>query len=125
MDTDRLSRRSATILLYEDLAESSVPLITVPITLACVHYHPAPVDPCPCFEDAIAILSVLLGGIIGQWWEVRYDLVPSALSRQIWGQGVVSGVAIVVERLVVGTSCSRVCRSGLSRQVSPFYSAGG
>jgi len=32
-----------------------------------VHFHPQPVDDCPCFEDAIAFVSVILGGFVARW----------------------------------------------------------
>jgi hypothetical protein len=44
-----------------------VPLILIPLTLLAVHKHPQPVDDCPCFEDAIAILSVLMGVFLSHW----------------------------------------------------------
>ncbi|KIM45566.1 hypothetical protein M413DRAFT_430272 [Hebeloma cylindrosporum] len=44
-----------------------VPLILIPLYLLAVHYHPQPVDDCPCFEDSIAILSVVLGVYVSRW----------------------------------------------------------
>lgn len=44
-----------------------VPLILVPLCLFAVHVHPQPVDDCPCFEDAIAMLSVILGCLVSRW----------------------------------------------------------
>jgi hypothetical protein len=44
-----------------------VPLILIPLTLLAVHKHPQPVDDCPCFEDAIAIMSVLMGVFLSHW----------------------------------------------------------
>ncbi|KAF4616785.1 hypothetical protein D9613_008874 [Agrocybe pediades] len=44
-----------------------VPLILIPLCLLAVHHHPQPVDDCPCFEDAIAILSVYLGALVSRW----------------------------------------------------------
>ncbi|KAF8970350.1 PAP2 superfamily-domain-containing protein [Flammula alnicola] len=44
-----------------------VPLILIPLCLLAVHIHPQPVDDCPCFEDAIAILSVVLGALVSRW----------------------------------------------------------
>lgn len=79
-----------------------VPLLGIPLTLACVHYHPEPVDPCPCFEDAIAVLSVMLGGVLGHWYEVRNGLVATALATEVWGRGPIIGATIVLERLVLG-----------------------
>jgi hypothetical protein len=44
-----------------------VPLILIPMCLLLVHHHPQPVDDCPCFEDSIAILSVVLGVFVSRW----------------------------------------------------------
>ncbi|KAF8156625.1 PAP2 superfamily-domain-containing protein [Crassisporium funariophilum] len=44
-----------------------IPLILIPICLLAVHKHPQPVDDCPCFEDAIAFASVLLGALVSRW----------------------------------------------------------
>lgn len=44
-----------------------VPLILIPLCLLAVNQHPQPVDDCPCFEDAIAFGSVVLGILLGKW----------------------------------------------------------
>ncbi|KAG6845005.1 hypothetical protein H0H87_001777 [Tephrocybe sp. NHM501043] len=44
-----------------------VPLILIPLCLLAVNQHPQPVDDCPCFEDAIAFGSVVLGALVGSW----------------------------------------------------------
>ncbi len=44
-----------------------IPLILVPLCLLAVHKHPQPVDDCPCFEDAIAFASVVLGAFLSHW----------------------------------------------------------
>ncbi|KAF8869396.1 PAP2 superfamily-domain-containing protein [Infundibulicybe gibba] len=44
-----------------------VPLILIPLCLLAVNQHPQPVDDCPCFEDAIAFASVVLGALVGRW----------------------------------------------------------
>lgn len=49
-----------------------VPLILIPFTLLAVNQHPQPVDDCPCFEDAIAFASVVLGSLVGKWAAVYY-----------------------------------------------------
>ncbi|KAL4068629.1 hypothetical protein V8B97DRAFT_1918710 [Scleroderma yunnanense] len=46
---------------------ASVPYIVTPMCLLLVHFHPQPVDDCPCFEDAIAFVSVILGASIARW----------------------------------------------------------
>ncbi|KAJ7484275.1 sphingosine-1-phosphate phosphatase [Mycena latifolia] len=56
-----------------------VPLTLIPLALLAVNQHPQPVDDCPCFEDAIAIGSVMLGMLVGRWGAVRWGVpVPGA-----------------------------------------------
>ncbi|KAF9226198.1 hypothetical protein BS17DRAFT_729195 [Gyrodon lividus] len=52
----------------------SVPYTLVPACLLLVHYHPQPVDDCPCFEDAIAFVSVILGVLLARWHSVYVGL---------------------------------------------------
>ncbi|KAJ7034573.1 sphingosine-1-phosphate phosphatase [Mycena alexandri] len=51
-----------------------VPLTLIPLGLLAVNQHPQPVDDCPCFEDAIAFGSVVLGMYVGQWGAVKWGL---------------------------------------------------
>ncbi|KAG6887473.1 hypothetical protein C0992_012125 [Termitomyces sp. T32_za158] len=44
-----------------------VPFILVTLCLLAINQHPQPVDDCPCFEDAIAFGSVVLGALVGSW----------------------------------------------------------
>jgi hypothetical protein len=44
-----------------------VPLVIVPLGLFLVHAHTEPIDDCPCFEDAIAFVSVIMGTTLGRW----------------------------------------------------------
>jgi hypothetical protein len=59
-----------------------VPLILIPLCLLAVHHHPQPVDDCPCFEDAIAILSVVLGCLVSHW-AMRFIKVAPELTTQV------------------------------------------
>jgi len=56
-----------------------------------VHYHPQPVDDCPCFEDAIAFVSVILGVYLARWHSVYagldgkfFDAVMPGGQGDIW-----------------------------------------
>jgi len=53
-----------------------VPIAATSICLLMVNQHPQPVDDCPCFEDAIAFLSVVLGDILGGWILFQYGVTP-------------------------------------------------
>ncbi|KAG1721651.1 PAP2 superfamily-domain-containing protein [Suillus lakei] len=68
----------------------SVPLTIIPICLLLVHYHPHPVDDCPCFEDAIAFVSVFLGIALCRWHSVYSGVDERFLSSVMPGpQGAV------------------------------------
>jgi len=63
----------------------SVPMIIVPLALVMVNQHPVPVDDCPCFEDAIAFVSVALGSLLGRWFSMRYGFGPDFFSDSMPG----------------------------------------
>ncbi|KAJ9480121.1 Dihydrosphingosine 1-phosphate phosphatase YSR3 [Pseudozyma hubeiensis] len=51
-----------------------VPAVIVPAGLLMVSVHPQPVDDCPCFEDAIAFVSVAMGVALARWC-LRFGIV--------------------------------------------------
>lgn len=64
-----------------------VPLIMIPLCLLAVNQHPQPVDDCPCFEDAIAFGSVVLGAQLGLWSRFKFHThlpVPSVMPGSGW-----------------------------------------
>lgn len=82
----------------------------VPLTLAMVHYHPQPVEDCPCFEDAIAMISVELGGIMAVWSEVRgMSSITSAEARPIFQHGYILGLIWLIARIAIGQ-----CRANMA-----------
>ena len=90
-------------LSEQSLMHQSVPTITILLTLALVHFHPEPVDDCPCFEDAIAILSVVLGSYVGHWLSTQPDAnLPPAPSLTTYGG--VLGLTIALIRVTTGES---------------------
>jgi len=78
----------------EDLVESwlinagwIVPMTIIPLALIMVNQHPVPVDDCPCFEDAIAFVSVLMGSLLGRWYAVQNGFDQSFFSTSMPGSG--------------------------------------
>ncbi|KAL1724282.1 hypothetical protein EV715DRAFT_244770 [Schizophyllum commune] len=51
-----------------------VPFIIIPLCLLAINQHPQPVDDCPCFEDAIAVGSVMVGALVGRWGMMYFGL---------------------------------------------------
>lgn len=45
----------------------STPLIIISGYLLLIHFHAEPVDDCPCFDDSVAFIGVLIGLDISQW----------------------------------------------------------
>lgn len=77
----------------------------LPLTLAAVHYHPQPVDDCPCFEDAIAVLAVVLGTFMGHWYWARQTDVQACFERSYMHENVLKGVSVGVLRVFIGELC--------------------
>lgn len=89
---------------YDILAHHAVPMVSIPLTLSLVHYHPETVDDCPCFEDAIAILAVMLGSGLGHWYSARQDVASAWNSRtSMWSEGHVFALGNGAVRIVIGT----------------------
>ncbi|KAM5541821.1 hypothetical protein V8D89_004550 [Ganoderma adspersum] len=62
-----------------------VPAVIVPLCLYLVHRHPQPVDDCPCFEDAIAFVSVVMGMFVARWYMEHYGFDESFFARPMPG----------------------------------------
>lgn len=59
-----------------------LPVCTILASLLLVNQHPQPIDDCPCFEDAIACLAVLLGVTISRWHAAWLGLdIPSGFFK--------------------------------------------
>ncbi|THH08409.1 hypothetical protein EW145_g2722 [Phellinidium pouzarii] len=52
---------------YSWLPSWGGPLVIALLCGLMVHRHPQPVDDCPCFEDAIAFVSVIAGVLVSHW----------------------------------------------------------
>ncbi|KAG9093255.1 hypothetical protein FS749_014775 [Ceratobasidium sp. UAMH 11750] len=58
-----------------------VPITVLATGLFVVHRHAEPVDDCPCFEDAIAFVSVVMGAMLARWHFAQFILAPSQLTE--------------------------------------------
>lgn len=53
-----------------------VPVTLFFVVLIMVTVHPQPLDDCPCFEDAIAFLAVVVGIFLSRWMNLTFGLLP-------------------------------------------------
>ncbi|GAA5992388.1 hypothetical protein JCM5350_005717 [Sporobolomyces pararoseus] len=79
-------------------------LFIIPSLLLLVTFHPQPAENCPCFEDAIAFLSVFAGILLGVAWN-PYKYADNTLGYQ-WRDltDISTWSAAVVSKLVIGVS---------------------
>lgn len=77
-------------------------LAIVPTLLLLVTFHPQPAENCPCFEDAIAFLSVFAGILSGVAWN-PYKYADNTLGYQ-WRDAKEVGFwsAAAIAKLVIG-----------------------
>ncbi|KAI0072156.1 PAP2-domain-containing protein [Panus rudis PR-1116 ss-1] len=64
----------------------AVPAVTIPLCLLLVNRHPQPVDDCPCFEDAIAFMSVVLGEFLTTWSLIKLRFDEDSFMRPMSGR---------------------------------------
>lgn len=94
-----------TVVLHHALhmVDEAVPMLSIPLTIALVHFHPEPVDDCPCFEDAIAVLSCTMGSFVGHWQVAKAGMTHLMSDHgSIMSGGFLSGIIIAVYRVVFG-----------------------
>lgn len=89
----------------------TVPAVTIPVCLLLVHKHPQPVDDCPCFEDAIAFMSVVMGEILIRWFMLHHGFhddhfFVKAMPGSDWADwvDVTTWMLMAVVKMVVGES---------------------
>ncbi|KAF7799313.1 hypothetical protein EIP86_010545 [Pleurotus ostreatoroseus] len=125
-------------VLYGDLVDRwlktggwIVPAVVIPFCLLCVHKHPEPVDDCPCFEDAIAFMSVVMGEFLTRWYMHQHGFDDGFFVRRMPGRPsgslaeMCSWWTIAAAKLVVGVMAifawRILAKSLLHRVLPPAY----
>ena len=54
-------------------ASSSRPVLSVIAMAIAVRFHPEPADNCPCFDDSLAFIGVVMGVTLGTWHYAQTD----------------------------------------------------
>ena len=76
------------------------PLIMTLFCLLLVNQHPSPVDDCPCFEDSVAFVSVILGIISAFWYSKRVPALNSDLFTSVTPGAALDSPAAIATWLV-------------------------
>ncbi|KAJ8514226.1 hypothetical protein ONZ45_g8224 [Pleurotus djamor] len=77
------------------------PLVLMPLFFLSVNQHPQPVDDCPCFEDAIAFISVVFGCLTARWtmrdWKTSTFHTHSVMPGSGWMFDHIDNVWVAVD----------------------------
>ncbi|CEP07772.1 hypothetical protein [Parasitella parasitica] len=85
--------------------------MAIPICLMLVSLHPDPMERCPCFEDSVCFMGVVIGLMPGSWlcnqtYYCNTGLSSSVLSTQIG----IMGALFLLVKLVAGVACLFIWR---------------
>lgn len=79
------------------------PLIVAAI-LGLITIHPQPLDPCPCFEDTVAMISVVQGFLLGHWLNGLLKINELAPLRTPSKHGLLLLYAMCAAKVLIGRS---------------------
>nr|CAG8632544.1 7692_t:CDS:10 [Entrophospora candida] len=79
-----------------------VPIGIIFIGIFTVYIFPEPVDDCPCFEDCVAFIGVLVGMIFGSWRHAKssYSLHGSGVANIPYDYNII-GFPISIARIIL------------------------
>ncbi|CAJ0885362.1 14755_t:CDS:2, partial [Entrophospora sp. SA101] len=80
-----------------------VPIGIIFIGIFTIYIFPEPVDDCPCFEDCVAFIGVLVGMIFGSWRHAKssYSLHGSGVANIPYDYNII-GFPISIARIIFG-----------------------
>ncbi|CAJ0751800.1 9463_t:CDS:2, partial [Entrophospora sp. SA101] len=82
-----------------------VPIGIIFIGIFTIYIFPEPVDDCPCFEDCVAFIGVLVGMIFGSWRHAKssYSLHGSGVANIPYDYNII-GFPISIARIIFESS---------------------
>ncbi|CAO3586308.1 unnamed protein product [Absidia cylindrospora] len=102
--------------------------LTIPICLALVGVHPDPIERCPCFEDSVCFMGVIMGVFPGSWMCNNAELCRLGLKSS--AESVSFGLVplfIVLMKVIIGVAMLFIwriaCKKGCYIILPPIYRA--
>lgn len=107
-----------------------IPIYTTLFNYFLIYIHVSPVDDCPCYDDSVAFIGVILGLEISHW---GYLKTPFSLDPSYGGVGVLDipysfaklGLIRTIARISVGVSLvvawKEISKPLLFKLLKPFY----
>ncbi|OAD67557.1 hypothetical protein PHYBLDRAFT_189030 [Phycomyces blakesleeanus NRRL 1555(-)] len=101
--------------------------LTIPLFLSLVGIHPDPLERCPCFEDSVCFMGVLIGLFPGSWLCQHTDICVMSLTSTATQQTGLKAGLIVLLKMVLGVSVLFVWRMACKKAcyviLPPIYRA--
>ncbi|CAO3650048.1 unnamed protein product [Cunninghamella echinulata] len=92
--------------------------LTIPICLIFVGIHPDPIERCPCFEDSVCFMGVVMGIYPGSWICYRSEICQLGLkSSALTSSFDLKDIALTLMKITIGVAllfiwrmaCKKVC----------------
>ncbi|CAO3656657.1 unnamed protein product [Mucor hiemalis] len=92
-------------------SESYWVFMAIPICLMLVSLHPDPMERCPCFEDSVCFMGVLIGLMPGSWLCNHTEYCNAGLSSSVLSTQVgLFGAIFLIVKLIAGVACLFIWR---------------
>jgi hypothetical protein len=124
---------TAFYLVYNDWMESWIfsgaytdIIIATLIVCILVRINPEPADDCPCFDDSVSFLGVVIGINLGAWHYAQTGLaldypIPSTVPFELAKIGLLKATLRIVLGVVVIFMWRATSKSGLLKVLPPFF----
>ncbi|KAH7395014.1 phosphatidic acid phosphatase type 2/haloperoxidase [Phaeosphaeria sp. MPI-PUGE-AT-0046c] len=124
---------TAFYLVYNDWMESWIfsgsytdIIIATLIVCVLVRINPEPADDCPCFDDSVSFLGVVIGINLGAWHYAQTGLaldypIPSTVPFELEKIGLLRAISRIVLGVVVIFLWRSTSKSALLKGLPPFF----
>jgi hypothetical protein len=124
---------TAFYLVFNDWMESwifsgSYPGICIATLIVCVmvRINPEPADDCPCFDDSVSFLGVVIGINLGAWHYAQTGLaldypIPSTVPFDLERMGLIKATVRIALGVVVIFLWRASAKSALLKGLPPFF----
>lgn len=122
------------ILLNPEYEHQWLPLAILAVVIGCIHFHAQPVDDCPCFDDSVAFIGVLMGLELCHYFAAKFTYVNQVINHSIGIDTTVTapfsfkelGIVKTLLRVLLGVMMivvwKTVSKKVLLRVLPPIYS---
>ncbi|ORX53135.1 hypothetical protein DM01DRAFT_1306149 [Hesseltinella vesiculosa] len=114
------------VMEYIIIGDSYWVFLTIPLCLMFVGIHPDPIERCPCFEDSVCFMGVMIGLLPGSWLCQRSDYCVMGLKADVATLSLYT-LLVILLKMVLGVALlfvwRIVCKKACYSILPPIYRA--